>query len=119
MGKNSDRSSATGDPRACPTPSSKQPILSIGRMEDLQALREQLQQLKATNEQLREQLREQSLVPDPVPGSSTTPPNVVPVNSLASEATNLRNLYVPRERKCPKFTGKMSVDLLTIEQGIE
>ena len=80
---------------------------------------EQLQQLKAANEQLREQLQNQSQLPEPVPGSSTTSPNVVPAGSLACDATNLRYVYVPRERKCPKFTGKMSVDLLTVEQWIE
>lgn len=88
-------------------------------MEDLQAIMEELRQLKATNEQLREQLREQAQVPDPVPGPSTAPPHVAPVNSLASDVTNTRYIYVPRERKCPKFTGKMSVDLLTVEQWIE
>ena len=80
---------------------------------------EELRQLKATNEQLREQLREQSQVPDPVPGPSTAPVEVAPISSVSSDAANLRYLYVPRERKCSKFTGKMSVDLLTVEQWVE
>lgn len=88
-------------------------------MEDLQAVMEELRQLKATNEQLREQLREQSQVPDSMPGPSTAPPNVAPASRLTHDATNLRYLYVPRERKCSKFTGKLSVDLLTVEQWIE
>lgn len=88
-------------------------------MDDLQAIMEEMRQLKATNEQLREQLRGQAQVSDPVQGTSTTPPNVAHVSSLASDATNARYLYVPRERKCSKFTGKMSVDLLTVEQWVE
>lgn len=88
-------------------------------MEDLQALMEQLQQLKATNEQLREQLQGQSQVQEPIPETSTALPNVAPASGLGSEAMNPRYIYVPRERKCPKFTGKMSVDLLTVEQWVE
>lgn len=80
---------------------------------------EQLQQLKATNEQLTEQLRAQAQVPDPMPGSSNAAPSTAPVTSLANEAMNCRYMYVPRERKCPKFTGKMSVDLLTVEQWVD
>lgn len=38
---------------------------------------------------------------------------------LTNDVTNTRYIYVPRECKCPKFTGKMSVDLLTVEQWIE
>ncbi|CAB1417850.1 unnamed protein product [Pleuronectes platessa] len=88
-------------------------------MEEVQALMEQRQQLQTANEQLREQLQNQSQLAEPLPGSSTSSPNVVPEGSLASDAANLRYVYVPRERKCPKFTGKMSVDLLTVEQWIE
>ena len=88
-------------------------------MEDLQAVMEELRQLKATNEQLREQLSEQSQVPDSVPGPSTAPPDTHPVSRPTHDATNHRYLYVPRERKCSKFTGKLSVDLLTVEQWIE
>lgn len=88
-------------------------------MDDVQALLEQLQQLKAANEQLRDQLQERSPgtgpVPDPVPGPSTVPSNINPIN----EATNVCYVYAPRERKCPRFTGKLSVDLLTVDQWVE
>lgn len=80
---------------------------------------EELCQLKATNENLRELLRERSQVPDPGQGPSTAPVDVASINSVSNEAANLRYLYVPRERKCSKFTGKMSVDLLTMEQWVE
>lgn len=88
-------------------------------MEEVQALIEQLQQLKASNEQLREQLREQAQPPNLVPGPSAGTANVTSVNSPVDEAINTRYIYVPKERKCPKFTGKMSVDLLTVEQWVE
>lgn len=88
-------------------------------MEDLQAVMEELRQLKANNERLRQQLCEQSQVPDSTPGPSTAPPNVASINPSTQEASNFRYLYVPRERKCSKFTGKLSVDLLTVEQWIE
>lgn len=87
-------------------------------MDDVQLLLEQLQQLKADNEQLREQLQQRprapDSVPDPVPGPSTSQPSLPPVNEL-------QNVYVyaPRERKCPRFTGKLSVDLLTAERWVE
>ena len=106
-------------PWARSTTSSKQQTLTTGSMEDLQDLMEQLQQLKATNEQLREQLREQSQVLDPVPWPSTILPNVALVIGLASEAMNPLYIYIPREHNCPKFTEKMSVDLLTAEQWVE
>lgn len=88
-------------------------------MDDVQALLEQLQQLKAANEQLRGQLQERSpvtgQVPDPVPGQSTVPSNMNSIN----EASNVCYVYAPRERKCPRFTGKLSVDLLTVDQWVE
>ena len=81
---------------------------------------EQLQQLKAANERLTQQLeaqQTQSQVPDQRPGCSAT--NTASTGSLSNETANLRYVYVPKERKCPKFTGKMSVDLLTVEQWVD
>lgn len=54
-------------------------------MDDVQALLEQLKQLKAANEQLRDQLQERSPVTVPVPDPSTVPSNMNPIN----EATNV------------------------------
>lgn len=117
MEKNSDRSSAAREPHT--TSTTRSGPSSVQGMEDLQSLVEELRQLKATNENLRELLRERSQVSDPGQGPSTAPVNVAPVDSVANDATNPRYLYVPRERKCSKFTGKMSVDLLTVEQWVE
>lgn len=116
MGKNSDRSSAAREPHATTATFSRPPS---GSMDDLQSIMEELRQLKATNEQLKEQLRERSQVSDPGQGPSTAPVDVTPISSVSSDAANIRYLYVPRERKCSKFTGKMSVDLLTVEQWVE
>lgn len=94
-------------------------------MEDLRALMEQVRQLKAENEQLKANAiaRPESLASvspttqrtESIPGIPTAeynPPNV------AGGTNYTRCVYVPRERKCPKFSGKLSVDLLTVEQWV-
>lgn len=90
-------------------------------MEDLQALMEQLQQLKASNELLTQQLQTQQAqsnqVSEPRPGPSDT--NMASTSNLPGQTTNIRYVYVPKERKCPKFTGKMSIDFLTVEQWVD
>lgn len=78
---------------------------------------EQVQQLKASNEQLQAQLRAPSQVPDLQSGPETV--NNAPSRDLQNEAVGVRYVYVPKERKCPKFTGKMSIDQLTVEQWVE
>ena len=97
-------------------------------MEDLRALMEQVRQLKAENEQLKANANTEPGSPasgvhppstqrtESVPSTSTAerypptaeryPPNVT------SGATHTRCVYVPRERKCPKFSGKLSLSLL-------
>ncbi|CAL9703580.1 unnamed protein product [Knipowitschia caucasica] len=90
-------------------------------MEEAQALMEQLQQLKASNEQLREQLQirqtQSTQVSDPCPGSSNT--NMASMSNASHETANIRYVYAPKDRKCPKFTGKMSIDMLTVNQWVE
>lgn len=44
---------------------------------------------------------------------------MAPAGGLVSEATTSWYVHVPRQHKCSKFTGKMSVDLLTVEQVVE
>lgn len=89
-------------------------------MEDIQDILNQVQQLRAENELLRSQMANQSA------GQQTEPSNEG--NASTSASTNVtvsstpmptQFLYVPRERKCPKFSGKMSVDLITVEKWIE
>ena len=87
-------------------------------MEDIQDILNQVQQLRAENEQLKSQMANQSAGQQAGPsteGSASTSNNVdVPPVSVPTPF-----LYVPRERKCPKFSGKMSVDLITVEKWIE
>lgn len=71
-----------------------------------------LADIESSNEQLRNQLQECSLVTGPVPGLSTAPSNLNPKN----EAPNVCYAYV---NKCLKFNGKLSVGLLTVDQCVE
>lgn len=74
-----------------------------------------LADIESSNEQLRDQLQECSLVTGPVPGLSTAPSNLNPKN----EAPNVCYAYVPQEHKCLKFNGKLSLGLLTVDQCVE
>lgn len=74
--------------------------------DELQELRELVAQLKADNERLR-----QERVPIAQPGPSNAPiPAVVdpPVTGAGASATD-RFVFVPRDRKCPKFNGRSGV----------
>lgn len=89
-------------------------------MEDIQAILNQVQQLQAENELLRSQMANQSAVHQAGQSSEAS------ASTSASTSVNAppvsvptQFLYVPRERKCPKFSGKMSVDLITVEKWIE
>lgn len=66
--------------------------------EELEQLRELVQQLKADKERL---LQEQTSSPEDIPGPS------IPSRSVSSE----RLLYLPRERKCPIFRGTMGIGI--------
>ena len=95
-------------------------------MDDLRALIEQVRQLKAENELLKTNANVPgspasgvhlpgTQMTESIPGTSTAEsyaPNVT------SGATHTRCVYVPRERKCPKFSGKLSIDLLTVDQWV-
>lgn len=81
-------------------------------MENVQALLEQLQQLKADNEQLQDAVLD--AVPDPVPGSAAAQPNLASVN----EVRNV-HVYAPHEHKCARFSPKLSVDLQMIKHWVE
>ncbi|XP_076839956.1 uncharacterized protein LOC143484854 [Brachyhypopomus gauderio] len=70
--------------------------------QQLRELREQVQQLQADNERLR------------AAGS----PSSSNVAGAALEQAVDRFVYVPRERKCPRFSGKSS-DLLWVDDWIE
>lgn len=70
-------------------------------MEDLQSLRDQIQTLRAENERLLQQ--------------SATPAE----SSASAEARGDRPLYLPRERKCSKFTAAPGKGSLSLEEWIE
>lgn len=93
----------------------------------LQALTELVQQLQSENAKLREETAQRvatapandlfegsSSVPIPVTNSLPTPVSI-PSLPVVTE----RYVYVPRERKCPRFSGKASQDSLEVEDWIE
>ncbi|XP_056317983.1 uncharacterized protein LOC130232232 [Danio aesculapii] len=77
-------------------------------MEDeLRELRELVTQLKADNERLR-----QEQVPAAVPGPSniSIPVSDPPLIDAGPSSTE-RFVFVPRDRRCPKFSGRSGVDI--------
>lgn len=92
-------------------------------MEELQGLMDEIRQLRAENEQLKAQGRGQERVTN---DSTSNSESGVPSATVSSEQStsrdalmNTRYVYVPRERKCAKFTGKLSTDLLTVDQWVK
>ena len=79
---------------------------------------DQVRQLQAANEQLKSQVENQSTV-SPQAGSSNDSSTVSTPILAAAAPVQTQFVYVPRERKCPKFSGILSVDLLTVEKWIE
>ncbi|KAM7406700.1 hypothetical protein PAMP_001057 [Pampus punctatissimus] len=74
---------------------------------EMQELRDLVAQLQADNERLRQ---EQVAV---VPGPSTAPSVSLPptASSTASAPLTERLIFVPRDRKCPIFRGKLGIGL--------
>lgn len=95
-------------------------------MEDIQAIMDQLRELQAENDRLKSQVASQS-GPSSAASSNTTASTSTTAltdsaltDSVSATAPVTSQLvYVPRERKCPKFSGKLSVDLITVEKWIE
>lgn len=80
--------------------------------QELVDLREQIQHLQAQNEQLRR---------GHPPSSSSAPNQTTPASTDANSSSPVsfsRVLYVPRERKCPRFYGNMD-STITIENWTE
>ena len=93
-------------------------------MAQLEELLEELRQLKAANEQLKGQVETLTAattapVTNSQPGRSSTMPLEVVAPTSEPETIVTRFVHVPTQRKCPKFTGKLSVDLMTVEKWIE
>ncbi|XP_073669628.1 uncharacterized protein [Paramisgurnus dabryanus] len=95
-------------------------------MTELQELMDQIRQLQTENEQLKTQGQDRNRGIDAAtvnsePGitaASTDSEQSVSNNALGYTVTPARYVYVPRERKCSKFTGKLSVDLITLDQWV-
>lgn len=79
----------------------------------MRALTELVKQLQADNQRLRE---------TPPPGEEAGPSRQSPAqlaSSVSGQALTERLVCVPRERKCPRFSGKRSVDGISVEDWIE
>lgn len=89
-------------------------------MTELRELMDQIRQLQAENEQLKAQGQDRNRNTDAstsnsesrITPASTDSEQSTSSNASGSASIHARYVYVPRERKCSKFTGKMSVDLL-------
>lgn len=76
-------------------------------MEDeLQVMRDLIAQLKADNERLLQERRPVGL-PDPGAASSSIAPPVIP--QLVGAGATERLVFIPRDRRCPKFSGTVGV----------
>ncbi|KAL7841777.1 hypothetical protein SRHO_G00254680 [Serrasalmus rhombeus] len=71
---------------------------------ELQELRDLVRQLQADNERL---LREQATAQPPEAASNVSDPQQSVSNSTPAE----RLLYIPRERKCPVFRGRVGISI--------
>lgn len=93
-------------------------------MAELEALLEQLRQLKADNEQLQGQVNSLTTAASSTNTQAGAPATPTPAREAAAstsetETVVTRFVHVPSQRKCPKFTGKISVDLFTVEKWVE
>lgn len=80
---------------------------AVTEMEDeLRELRDLVAQLKADNKRLRQ---EPVLVAQPGPSNVTIPVAADPPRIGASTAEQF--VFVPRDRKCPKFSGRLGIGI--------
>ncbi|XP_073786453.1 uncharacterized protein [Danio rerio] len=83
--------------------------MSEDLQQELMDLREQLRSMKALNDQLRSQASPS--------GHSINPSSSI--NSNTPPSSFNRVLYVPRERKCPRFYGQSDPSAVSLEEWIE
>ncbi|XP_073715645.1 uncharacterized protein [Misgurnus anguillicaudatus] len=78
--------------------------------EELQNMRDLVAQLRAENERLQ-----QDQVPVGVPGpgaaAANVVPSVTPQSASVSAGAAERFVFIPRERRCPKFNGRSGVSI--------
>lgn len=82
---------------------------------ELQEMRELVAQLKADNERLRQERAPVELL-DPGAASSSVSRPVTPSSVDLNVGTVERFVFIPRERRCPKFNGRSGVG---IEEWVE
>lgn len=83
---------------------------------ELQELRDLVAQLRADNEWLRQE-QTPVVVPGPsVASTATAGPSVMQQPTVASAPLSDRFVFVPRDRKCPKFSGRSGI---TINEWVE
>ena len=80
--------------------------------EQIRALTELVQQLKAENNRLKDGGNGTVNVEAPGPSSRV-------VTNVSSDSTGRVYMYAPRERKCPRFSGDIAQDGLTVEDWVE
>lgn len=84
--------------------------------EELQELQDLVAQLRADNERLRQE-QTQIVIPGPSTAPiSTTLPSGAQQSAGASAPSTERFVFVPRDRKCPKFSGRPGI---TINEWVE
>ena len=91
--------------------------------EQLRALTELVQKLQSDNEKLREEVNTRPVLsnPDAAVGepSVSVDPGQGPVPATTSPPVTRRYVFLPRERKCPRFSGKIAQDSLTVEEWVD
>ena len=91
--------------------------------EQLRALTELVQKLQSDNEKLREEVNTRPVLsnPDAAVGepSVSVDPGQGPVPATTSPPVTGRYVFLPRERKCPRFLGKIAQDSLTVEEWVD
>ncbi|KAK0135597.1 hypothetical protein N1851_028547 [Merluccius polli] len=87
----------------------------------VRALTELVQKLQSDNEKLREEVntRPGPSNPDDVVGEPAASVDPAAVPAPTSPLVTGRYVLVPRERKCPKFSGKTAQDPITVEEWVE
>lgn len=79
---------------------------------ELQDLRELVAQLRADNLKLQQaQVAVELPGPDAATTSATIGPPVIPHSPVASPSAPERFVFVPRDRRCPKFNGKTGMGI--------
>ena len=88
----------------------------------LKALTELVQQLQADNRKLREEVTQRQAPPTDSgasSGQSSSSSTVHNDDRRPGPPVLERYVYIPRDRKCPRFSGKLSHDSLTVEEWVE